>query len=508
MLLCSLTAVSIAALLGVMFFMYFVTDIPSGCGQYLLDRGLDATAYGVLSSIYGWVNSVLPLFAGLMLDHFGRSKSYIIFTACIGSGTLLFLLGTATLDAPFHFSPMAAFVVMSVGRVLFSVGGDSAVCANDTMLTALLPPAVVATSITVSILVGRVGSVVSMNAVPLLIDQVGLGPSMYVVMTLLLPFTVAVAAASILGYAATKRRKAHTRAMLMVVEEGGFLDEDVSSIDAAEYFDAADVPDMPELPAPPNSTKPVPKPVAGVPVESLDAGLLKARQTLLQRVWEAVNIPIVGVLLAIMCMPSMGFIAFGWTSVGQVILVARSGLEADVAARLVSVANLISMLSPLWAFIIDRFRKQLVLMLLSGVLSLAAFTLLLIPGSPPLLSMVLQGIAFSIASPCCWSSVPLCIREQKVGVVFGLLSCTLNLGLGLTALVAPALMTLNWVLSIAWFIACSLFTLVAVVFFIVYDFRYNHGRLWSTKADRPKATRPPTPRAYPEVTGGELEATL
>ncbi|KAG9390954.1 Major facilitator superfamily [Carpediemonas membranifera] len=464
MLLLVLTAVSVVALLSVMFFLYLMIDMPSGCGQYLLDRGLDATAYGVLSSIYGWVNCVLPLFAGLMLDVIGRTKSYIIFTACIGSGTLLFLLGTATLDAPFHFSPMAAFVVMSVGRLVFAVGGDSAVCANDTMLTALLPPAVVATSITISITICRGGSVVSMNAVPLLIDQVGLGPSMYVVMTLLLPFTVAVTAASILGLTAIHLRRDH---IVCVVEDG-----------------VAALPDE-------------------TPPETAEAPTL-APAPLLYRARGAVSIPTVGLLLALMCLPSVGLTSFGWMAVGQVVLVARSGLDADVAARLASISGLISMTAPLWAFFIDRFRKQLVLMLLSGVLSLAAFTLLLIPDSPPLLSMVLQGVAFSIASPCCWSSVPLCIREQKFGVVFGLLSCTLNLGLGLTALVAPALMTLNWVLSIAWFIACSLFTLVAVVFFIVYDFRYNHGRLWSTKADRPKTTRPPTPRAYPEVTGGEL----
>ncbi|KAG9395820.1 Major facilitator superfamily [Carpediemonas membranifera] len=576
------SVLSVGSLVTVTFLLYFVTDIPSGAGQYLLDEGLETTAFGVLTSIYGWVNMILPLFAGYMLDHFGRSRSYALFCACIAVGSVIFLLGVATLKEPFNYSPTTAFLIMAVGRTIFSVGGDSAIVSNDTILTAVLPSSIVATSITLSILVGRIASVVSMNAVPIMIDQVGLAWSMYAIMIMLVPFVVALVSASVFSFIATERRKKKNRAQQAAMLQDGLLESTIQSRrESVEKLTRPTEADL-EIATPVEAVSPAnPSPltersaidvvvgkseVPSVVMSDEDDSAVESVSTsgsesdsdkpdeadndataqptaiptgqeiaqaitrlhneaelpadaepmpesapfskpdplpLWRRTWDAVSIPVVGLLLAVMCLPSMGFIAFGWTSVGQVILVARSGLSADVAARYVSVASLMALVSPLWAVLIDKFRKQLAMMTVASILSIAAFGLLLIEGFPPLVAMLLQGLAFSAVSPCCWSSIPLCIPHNKVGIVFGLMSCALNLGLGVTAIIAPAALEVSWKWSIAWFLGCAVFTLVVVILFMVYDFKWNEGRLWSNKRSNAAPVPVDQMQVYPEAEGVE-----
>ena len=104
--------------------------------------------------------------------------------------------------------------------------------------------------------------------------------------------------------------------------------------------------------------------------------------------------------------------------------------------------------------IFDRIRKQMIFMMAASFLSFAAFVLPLLPMSP-LIPMILQGLSFSIAFPACWSSVPMVVPTTKVGTTFGAASCTLNIGLALTAVCTPLLMAVHWRYAVCWFIAAS-----------------------------------------------------
>ncbi|KAG9393372.1 Major facilitator superfamily [Carpediemonas membranifera] len=423
--------VAVTCFLAVSFAQYVFFDIPSSIGQYLIDDiGIRESQYGFITAIYSVPNIILPLFAGLLCDNFGRARSYILYYSLVVLGSFVFNLGAAY---PASANSWTAFIVMVLGRGIFALGGDNGLVANDVIISMIMPKRFITFSLTISILVGRLGSFFAMNTIPFAVSRLGLTAVMYGTMPLLVPFTLAYLTAGIVGYITIKRRKLILKATTVK-------------------------PDVEEFP-------------------TAEADVRPATTPLYARVGALFRVPSVGILLALLILPSAGIVGFGWTSVGQVVLVARCGLSPTAASRLVSVTELIAMVSPLWGFLIDRLRGQLLLMIISALCSITAFAMLIITPRWPLIPMIMQGLAFSIVTPSCWSSVPLCLPKAKIGITLGLLTCSLNLGMALTGFIGPTLLNIDPRVTLLWFLGAGVLTLIVTAVFIVYDIFGNKGRL-------------------------------
>jgi len=81
--------------------------------------------YNVIHTVYAVPNFILPFFGGVLVDRLGLRLSYIIFVAVALVGQAILTFGVAN----------RSFILMLVGRSIFSIGGDSLIIAKSTMLS-------------------------------------------------------------------------------------------------------------------------------------------------------------------------------------------------------------------------------------------------------------------------------------------------------------------------------------------------------------------------------------
>ncbi len=459
-------------------------DVPSSVGDYMIrDVGVSGAAWGVISSLYSLPNMVIPLFAGIIVDNVGMCKSYVFFYFLVACGAAIFSLGAS---APANLTPTTSFITMFIGRLMFALGGETGLIANDVMLAAILPPSLSTSGVTLSVMNGRVGSIVAMNLLPRAVERLGLSPAMYISLTVPPPFMLIVIAAACLAWVVLQRKvlpnltastyplqtteidPTQTPTPPVDVEHGDssfipsptqpYLSVETPAMSDISSGSGSDTSDTPTASPRPNPT-PTPHP--------------------LSRLAAALSVPGPGIVLACSGILAMGILGYGWPSVGQVLLTTRDPTMApDSASTLVSIVNMMALLSPLWAALIDRYHRQPLLLMVGSALSATAFILLLLrPDLSPAGPMVLQGLAFSLFSPCCWGSVPMVVPANKIGTTFGLASSLLNVGQAIASFVALAVVKASWHLAIGLFAVAAAGSLIYSIFFYIYDDTVLGGRL-------------------------------
>ncbi len=539
----ALTLLAVTVLYFTVFFNFAYYDVPSALSQFLIDDvGITHSMYGTIGMIYSVPNMVFPIVAGLIVDKVGKRKAYLGFFFLMALGSAIFAFGAAK---PVNNNYILSYCFLAVGRFIFSFGADNGLLSTDVTLGSTVPSSLVVTAITVSSVIGRMGSVLTLNVLAMSVARFGLTPVMYPIIIWLVPVYMACIVGASLSYLVQRSRLAEANAALVkgaepvpkddqsgpvsieAPEETGEVEEEdasqasdgnsdtnsdsssdadsVASSSAASAGSDAPAVDPAEIDIIPTRQgsmtgslgSPVPAPVDYPIVEhspedssapsDAEAELdvdhpytsPSAPVSPLRRIIDAVYIPPAALMLTVCAGPMMGVLGFGWTAVGQMVLVERSGLAPEVAASYVSVSYFMCLISPLWAFIIDRIRKPILFMMFSSALSATAFTLLLLTDIHPFVAMIFQGFGFSFASPSCWSTVPFAVKEERLGMTYGLCSTFLNLFLGVTSVVVSSVVKRSWKLAIGWFIAAGIVQFCWASFFMFYDLKYNEKRLWA-----------------------------
>jgi MFS family permease len=168
------------AMLGLVSFAllgdFYAYDQPSALNSQLgdhfsasMDDATFQTNFALLYSVYSFPNIVLPFFGGVLVDRYGCRRTLLWFSVILVAGQALVAFGVS----------ISSFWVMLLGRLLYSLGGESITVAQSAFLTEWFKGSELALSFGISLSVSRGGSVLNNYMSPLMAQQGGLAWSFW-----------------------------------------------------------------------------------------------------------------------------------------------------------------------------------------------------------------------------------------------------------------------------------------------------------------------------------------
>lgn len=88
-------------------------------------------------------------------------------------------------------------------------------------------------------------------------------------------------------------------------------------------------------------------------------------------------------------------------------------------------------LAPFAGRLVDRVGKRATLMIIGSLILIPSHLLMGLTKLNPVFPMIALGAAFVLVPAALWPSIPLIVRQERVGTAFGLLTAIQNIGLGL-----------------------------------------------------------------------------
>eukprot|EP01012_Entosiphon_sulcatum_P051919 TRINITY_DN71307_c0_g1_i1.p1 TRINITY_DN71307_c0_g1~~TRINITY_DN71307_c0_g1_i1.p1 ORF type:complete len:510 (-),score=83.73 TRINITY_DN71307_c0_g1_i1:51-1580(-) len=131
---------------------------------------------------------------------------------------------------------------------------------------------------------------------------------------------------------------------------------------------------------------------------------------------------------------------FPFQSSGTALLENRYGLPHDEALDVMSLLPLSSMIaSPILGWLCDCVGYKVYWVIAGEALMTLAFILVPFTKTPPVISILLLGAAYSIVPASLWPCHPLLVPDGSIGIAFGLLSSMINLGLTFVYMITGSL---------------------------------------------------------------------
>ncbi|XP_029471010.1 major facilitator superfamily domain-containing protein 1 isoform X2 [Rhinatrema bivittatum] len=162
---------------------------------------------------------------------------------------------------------------------------------------------------------------------------------------------------------------------------------------------------------------------------------------------------------------------FPFIGLGKVFFMEKFQFSAQEASAINSIVYIISApLSPLFGFLVDKVGKNVIWVLCAVVATLVAHIMLAFTFWTPWLAMSLLGIAYSLLACALWPMVAFVVQEHQLGTAYGFMQSIQNLGLGIIAIAAGAILDSRGYLFLeVFFIACLCGSLIAVVMLYFVD---------------------------------------
>lgn len=376
----------------VVFGGYYVYDAISPLRAAMeVELGIGPADYGLLVAFYSWPNILgITLLGGILMDRRGVRFAGAIFVSLCMAGALLMAVGASE---SFRESATARWLgsrisgvsgpllVMLAGRLLFGFGAEVLIVAQNKVVARWFAGRELALAFGLNLVVCRLGTFAAFNASSFIIDvrqtwTAAPGPGGLLVMTPHHPgleLAMWTAAAVMTGslafffvYAALERTSPGTAGH-------------------GEGFSWKNLADL-----------------------------------LRNRTFMAITVLGVFFYSAI----------FPFTSFATDILQNKFGLSTRMAGALPSLVILSTIAgTPLAGWFVDRHGRRVTLMAVGSFLLLFAHLLLGLTMLPPIIAMVLLGLAFSLVPAAMWPSIPLLVEAQHTGTAYGLMGMLQNLGL-------------------------------------------------------------------------------
>jgi len=385
---------------------------------------INKSQFGLFYSVYNFMNIGIVLFGGVFIDRIGLRLGAILFCFFIALGQVVVSIGASLKD------PHTAYAVMIVGRVIFSIGGESLSVAQSTFCSKWFKGKDLSLSFGITLSFARIGSYANLVITPKLASSAGVPFAMW--------FGTITCAVSV-GMTVLAAFSDKVRDKYVQNEE----------ISASTPFQIKDV-----LHFPPS----------------------------LWLIYFICVFYYIGVFTLISVSGQPYFIAvfrFAKEDSGSIL-----GLT-----YLMSV-----ILAPIMGFGVGKLGWKPAFLGFSTLIMSAAYSVLLWVNphtviwspfpftmyAPALIGMILMGFSYSLCAASLWPCVPLLVDENKVGSAYGIMNSIQNAGLALAA-------TLVGLLGCgASTPACTkpplellgglgVFTFLCTVLLIVYDL--SHGRI-------------------------------
>ncbi|MFO7652429.1 MAG: MFS transporter [Candidatus Krumholzibacteriia bacterium] len=140
---------------------YFVYDSISPIAPILREEmGIGATQIGLFATLYSLPNIVMVLLGGILLDRLGTRRAGILLSLLCVAGTVLTAAGQT-------------IVVMLAGRVLFGLGAESLILAQNKVVARYFKGRELALAFGVTIAISRLGSLVAFGGMAVISEALG-----------------------------------------------------------------------------------------------------------------------------------------------------------------------------------------------------------------------------------------------------------------------------------------------------------------------------------------------
>ncbi len=88
-----------------------------------------------------------------------------------------------------------------------------------------------------------------------------------------------------------------------------------------------------------------------------------------------------------------------------------------------------AILAPIFGRMVDKLGRRVSILLFGSAMMIPTYLIMGFTKIYPAFPMIILGISFSLVPSALWPSVPLIVREEKVGTAFGLMTMIQNIGL-------------------------------------------------------------------------------
>jgi len=373
-----------------LFFLCFLTfgsywcyDIPSALENVLQPRlHINNSQFGLFYGVYNFMNIGLVLCGGYFIDRIGLRAGSILFCFFIALGQIIVSIGVSL------STPHTAYVVMLIGRIVFSIGGESLSVAQSAYCSKWFGGKDLALSFGITLSFARIGSFANLVITPRLATSAGV------------PFAVwfgTVTCAVSFGMTALAALSDKVRDNHVKTEE----------ISTATPFKLRDV-----LYFPPS----------------------------LWLIYFICVFYYIGVftLISISGQPYMKAV-FGFQ-------------DADIGTILGIPYAMSVLLAPIMGFGVGKLGWKPATLCVCALITGAAYAILLWAPhtvvwtpfhftmyAPPLVAMILMGFSYSLCAASLWPCVAILVDENKVGTAYGIMNSIQNGGLALASVLVGLL---------------------------------------------------------------------
>ncbi|MGQ9617593.1 MAG: MFS transporter [Candidatus Aminicenantia bacterium] len=130
-----------------------------------------------------------------------------------------------------------------------------------------------------------------------------------------------------------------------------------------------------------------------------------------------------------------------------------------------------AILAPVFGRMVDKIGRRVSILLLGSALMIPTYLIMGFTYIYPAFPMILLGISFSLVPSALWPSVPLIVKEEKVGTAFGLMTMIQNIGLFLFPYLNGKLrdITMGYRASMIMFTILGISGFIFAIFLKIYD---------------------------------------
>jgi MFS family permease len=355
-----------------MFGSYFAYDSVGAIETTLMAAfQTDRASIGAMYSVYSIAAVAAVLLAGLLTDRIGTRTASLLFSTLIvaGAGVVAVAPGLGSLYA---------------GRILFGVGAESLAVAQSAILARWFTGKELALSFGVTLTISRLGTLFSFNTEALIAQRAGFRAALWM--------AAALCAASLVCnwvYWAMDRNAERIVKFPRTAAGDRIAWSDLRGFPPSYWYAVLIC---------------VTFYSAIFPFTALSTDLFHDKFGLPQASGEGA-----------------GFLAGVFHNLTHMFTTAQGATSIVIAASMC--------FAPFAGTLVDRIGRRASLMLLGSLLLIPAHLAIGLTRLPPAIPTIVLGAAFVLAPAAIWPSIPLIVKEERVGTAYGVMTALQNVGL-------------------------------------------------------------------------------
>ncbi len=360
---------------GLTFGSYFAYDIVGAIAPTLIEElGAARGTIGSFYTMYSVAAILAVLIGGILIDKLGTRKASLIFSILVLTGAVIVWLAKS-------------IPVIFLGRFIFGAGSEPLIVAQSAILARWFKHKELALSFGVALMVSRLGTLFSFNTGELITSY--FGSYRYALFTAVL-FCILSLAANLM-YIFMDRRGEKALNLRDESAEEKIVFSDIKELKPSFWY-----------------------------------------VTFLCTTFYSAIFPFTA-LSTDFFVDKWGIAKVAETNGGFIYQVLNNFFHMfSTAGGITSIIIFASMVfAPFAGHLVDKIGKRATMMMIGSLIMIPSHALMGLTKINPVFPMIALGAAFVLVPAAMWPSIPLIVKEERVGTAFGLMTAIQNIGLAL-----------------------------------------------------------------------------